>query len=211
MYCNNCYWQNNNKAIISSWLLFLLCVYDCVHMCVLWPARYILPAPPRTLGRLLASGLFWIRWFVREWEALMPQCCLLFTQHIRYGFAVPWCWYQLGMCVCVCMFAFVCLCAILCVSVSFPVPSSCQDSHPTSTPLWWVYQMGISRQPLLLLLLHTLSTSRSYLYCCLAQIQIQDYRWRFIAFTVLWGHNCERKIKLKNRQQLAECVKRDSL
>lgn len=26
--------------------------------------------------------------------------CLLFTQHIRYGFTLPWCWYQLGMCLC---------------------------------------------------------------------------------------------------------------
>lgn len=142
----------------------------------LWPDSLILPAPPWTPGSLLAPGLFWVRWFVSKREALMPQCCVYFSLSILdmaslYPDAgISW------ACVCLCLR----LCVhrrkrpCVCVHVPFPMPPRCQDSHATITPLWWVYQMGISYQPpesLLLLplhLLHTLSTSRSYLYRCLA-------------------------------------------
>ena len=72
----------------------------------------------------------------------MPQACLLFTQHIRYGFTRPLCWYQLGLCVwvrvCLCLRSSFCVCECVCLS------SCCQDSHLTYTR---VYQMRISCQP----------------------------------------------------------------
>ncbi len=113
------------------------------------------------------------------------------------------------VCVSACVHAYVQTSCCVCVRVSFPMPSHCQDSHPTSTPLWWVYQMGISCQLLLLrLLLHTTSTSCSFLYCCLAQIRIQDNRCRFIALAVVCSHNCvSKKKKGRKWQQSVESVK----
>lgn len=113
--CYNCWWQNNNRAIISSWLLFLFkCVCDIIRVCFTANQPHPPGAPPQAPGSLLAPSCF-------ESVSGKPWCCLLFTQHIRYGFTLPWCWYQWGVnvhgfffllvrafvlwvCVCVCVF-----------------------------------------------------------------------------------------------------------
>lgn len=150
----------DNRAVICNWLLFVLCLHRCVYLW-LYPATVILPAPPWAPGRLLPLGLFWVKWFVSKREALMPECCVYVSLSVL-GMAsaypdagISW--------------------VLVCVRACTPIPSYCQHSHfHTTTSLWWVYQIGISWHPLPLILLHTLSTSHSDLYCCLAEIQIQD-------------------------------------
>lgn len=135
----------------------------------------------------------------------MPHCSVYFSLSILdMGFTLPRCWYQLGVCVCVCValsasacaHAETCLCVCVCVSVGhFPCHPTAKthttQSHHFDEFIRWEF----SCQPLESLLLHTLSTSRSYLYWRLAQIQIQDCRWRFIAFTIVCSHTASTKIK----------------
>lgn len=57
--CYNCWWQNNNRAIISSWLLFLFkCVCDIIRVCFTANQPHPPGAPPQAPGSLLAPSCF---------------------------------------------------------------------------------------------------------------------------------------------------------
>lgn len=116
-----------------------MCVWH--YSCVFY-SQLTSPSRSPTPGSWKPSRpvLFWVRWFVSKREALMPQCCLLFTQHIRYGFTLPWCWYQLGVNVhgfFLLVRAFVCIRVCVWVCVCF---YAIRAPRSKGMALWWVYQ-----------------------------------------------------------------------
>lgn len=137
--CYNCWWQNNNRAIISSWLLFLFkCVCDIIRVCFTANQPHPPGAPPQAPGSLLAPSCF-------ESVSGKPWCrsAVYFSLSIAESFTLPWCWYQRGVNVHGVFFllvrAFVCIrvCVWVCVCVCF---YAIQAPRSKGMALWWVYQ-----------------------------------------------------------------------
>lgn len=131
--CYNCWWQNNNRAIISSWLLFLFkCVCDIIRVCFTANQPHPPGAPPQAPGSLLAPSCFesvsgkpWCR------SAVYFSLSILDMASLCPDAGISGVWTCMGF-----FFARSCLCAMsVCVCVFLRHSSSSKGMA-----LWWVHQ-----------------------------------------------------------------------
>lgn len=134
LYIHNGSWWYDNRAVILSWLLFVWCLLRCIYLW-LHPATVIFPAPSWAPERLLPLDLFWVKWFVSKREALMPERCVYVSHVLGMASAYP----DAGI-----------SWALVCVRACTPAHAILLPTLtlPTTTSLWWVYQIGISWHPL---------------------------------------------------------------
>lgn len=134
--CYNCWWQNNNRAIISSWLLFLFkCVCDIIRVCFTANQPHPPGAPPQAPGSLLAPSCF-------ESVSGKPWCCsavyfslsILDMASLCPDAGISGVWTCMGFFFC----SFVPLCyECVCVCVCF---YAIRAPRSKGMALWWVYQ-----------------------------------------------------------------------
>lgn len=132
--CYNCWWQNNNRAIISSWLLFLFkCVCDIIRVCFTANQPHPPGAPPQAPGSLLAPSCFesvsgkpWCR------SAVYFSLSILDMASLCPDAGISGVWTCMGFFFC----SFVPLC-YECVCVCF---YAIRAPRSKGMALWWVYQ-----------------------------------------------------------------------
>lgn len=134
--CYNCWWQNNNRAIISSWLLFLFkCVCDIIRVCFTANQPHPPGAPPQAPGSLLAPSCFesvsgkpWCR------SAVYFSLSILDMASLCPDAGISGVWTCMGFFFC----SFVPLCyECVCVCVCF---YAIRAPRSKGMALWWVYQ-----------------------------------------------------------------------
>lgn len=133
--CYNCWWQSNNRAIISSWLLFLFkCVCDIIRVRFTANQPHPPGAPPQAPGSLLAPSCFesdglsvsgkpWCR------SAVYFSLSILDMASLCPDAGISWVWTCMGFFLLV--RAFVCIRVCVWVCVFLRHSSSSQQRHGT--------------------------------------------------------------------------------